>query len=325
MRSGHRNADPRRTRGVDLLERQHGRQVGIGIVVAEHRANLPGGGLQIPAGGTEVVGRRCCRVIDVGRVDHTVAIAVDAPVGPRRRNELHRADGAVVDLVAVQPPAVGITDQRRADSVQRYADDSRRGRAVGVQLRIGEPAMVRLDAPDRGKQRPGQPARGVARHGLGRSSAVSLERDGRDAVGGQAGHRRTSWQRCGARRWIYAGRRRTERCNPRHTGGRCAGADRDWTRGPSGRRCPARRGGGTERARRRRGRRCADPVRRDTGSGKADDARRDNGRGNGSPLHTPRKARHVQPHSGVRRPVPRRSIWWCHAPCSSYAYWSPRR
>jgi hypothetical protein len=155
------------------------------VVVRQYRGGLTALGSKIATCRAQVVrGRRRC-VEDVERVPVSVAVAVGRIVRPRGRDELHRSDRAVIDQIAVEPAAVGVADERRADPVQRYPDDTRNRYAVAVQGRSGESAMVGFDAADRREQRPRQTARRVRPPRPDCCSPVRPESDGRDSIGGQ--------------------------------------------------------------------------------------------------------------------------------------------
>ena len=119
-RAGHRAAragaggdghDHAGTRRVDMLDRHHQGDVGIGVVVAANRLQLAGVRAEVDAGRAEVVGRGGRRVEDVEGVGHAVAVGVHAPARPGGRDELHGPDGVVVDGVAVEHAMVGVGDQ----------------------------------------------------------------------------------------------------------------------------------------------------------------------------------------------------------------------
>src|SRR5207344_1146810 len=101
------------------------RHVVGGVVVAVDRTLLAGPGREVLVAGAEVDGRGEAGVVDVLRVALAVAVAVHADDRPGRGDELHRADGAVVGLVAVVLPGVGVADDRGAvGPVQRDAVDA---------------------------------------------------------------------------------------------------------------------------------------------------------------------------------------------------------
>lgn len=128
-------------------------------------------------------------VVDVERVGHAVTVAVRGPRGPRRRDELHRADSVVVDVVAVEAAVVGVEDPGGAVTVQRRADDRKAGQPVGQQLSATELAVVGLHAADGGEQRPVQIAAGVGEiSGVG-GPAVCGQRHSRDTVRTGTAHR----------------------------------------------------------------------------------------------------------------------------------------
>src|SRR5690606_32219166 len=76
-------------------------QVLRGAVVAQHGLVEVGGDGQIAVVGAEVAAGGERRVVDVVGVLAAVAVGVLTPGGPGRGDELHRADRAVVDRVAV--------------------------------------------------------------------------------------------------------------------------------------------------------------------------------------------------------------------------------
>ena len=96
------------------------------------------------------------------RVGDAVTVAVAAGHRPRRRDELHRADGAVEDGVAVEGPAVGVGDAGgAARAVERDADDARAGDAARVEDVATEACVVALDPTDGAEQGPVDAAPGL--------------------------------------------------------------------------------------------------------------------------------------------------------------------
>jgi hypothetical protein len=73
----------------------------------------------------QVVRCRDGGIVDVLRVLDPVTVAVDMPVRPRLRNQLHRPDRAVELGVAVELTPVAVGDERRLRTVERDADDGR--------------------------------------------------------------------------------------------------------------------------------------------------------------------------------------------------------
>jgi hypothetical protein len=69
-----------------------------------------------------------------------------------------------MDPVSVERAFVGVADDGDVrTAVERKATDALRPVAVLLQLGAAKPAVVRLDSPDRSKQRPAQSTRRVAR------------------------------------------------------------------------------------------------------------------------------------------------------------------
>lgn len=180
---------PRHAAGVILFQRQDGGEVHGRLVVRQDRAGLTRQRPQIAAGSTQVARRSDRRVEDVERIDTTVAVAVPAPGGPGRRDELHRSHGAVVHRVAVEPPAVGVADQCRSVSVESNADGLASGRAVGEQQCPSETAVIGLHPSDGGEQRPRDAAGRVGGRDVLRSAAVRAGGHDRKAAEGQQGDR----------------------------------------------------------------------------------------------------------------------------------------
>ena len=171
---------------VSLFHRQHQRDVLLGGVVAEDRRAHRGLAQHRAAARAEVRRRRECRVVDVVRRPHAVTVAIARGVCPRRRDELHRADGAVPHRVLVEAPVVGVADRRdRAHPVQRHPDDARVRDPVLAEHRTAVPTVVGLDPADTGQQRPRKLAGRVdPGHRLGRTH-VGAAGGGRQAVVGE--------------------------------------------------------------------------------------------------------------------------------------------
>ncbi len=89
---------------------EHEVDVGLGVVVAEDRGALSGGGGEVVVAGAEVDGGGERGVVDVLRVALAVAVGVDPDHGPRGGDELHGSDGVVVDGVVVELAGVGVAD-----------------------------------------------------------------------------------------------------------------------------------------------------------------------------------------------------------------------
>jgi hypothetical protein len=92
---------------------------------------------------------------NVLRVLDSVTVGVDAYRRPRAGKELHRAHGAVIYGVPVQPSMVRVEDHGGAvRTVQLQTDDPRLVHAGGVQLAAAEAPMIALDPSDGSQQRP---------------------------------------------------------------------------------------------------------------------------------------------------------------------------
>ena len=86
-----------------------------------------------------------------------VAVAVASGGAPRRGDELHRADRAVPDGVAVEPAVVGVADRRdRTLAVERDADDRGTGHPVVAEHRAAVATVVGLHPADARQQGPRQ-------------------------------------------------------------------------------------------------------------------------------------------------------------------------
>ncbi len=171
--------------GVGVFEAEHLVEIRGRVVVAEHRSGLTGRRAQVATCDAQVVRGGQRGVEDVERVLDPVPVAVGAVDQPRRRDELHRTDRAVVHRITVDRAVVGVADDLGAVAVERDTDDGLRRGAVGSQDGAAVSAVVGFDAADPGEQRPRDVAVGVRGVRRVRGVLVGLQRRDRDAVAGQ--------------------------------------------------------------------------------------------------------------------------------------------
>ena len=167
------------------------------MVVAIDGGALTRHGREVVLAGAEVDRRAERRVVDVLHVAPAVGITVDRHHRPRGREELHGTDGAVVATVVVEPPGVGVPDQGRAvPAVQPGSEDRGVVHALGVEAAATEPAVVGLDPPDGGQERPVEPAGMVGGVDHDRGALVGHQCDRRDLLDvDQRGRRRPARDR----------------------------------------------------------------------------------------------------------------------------------
>jgi hypothetical protein len=142
--------------------------------------------VQVAAGGTEVVSRGCCGVVDVEGIGQLVAAGVHAVARPGGRDELQRTDRAVIAGVPVESTVVGVADDLSAIAIELDADDAWGGQAAGQQHRAREAPMIGFDPADRGHEGPADPATGRERGLSTFGVTVGRQRDARDAIDGHA-------------------------------------------------------------------------------------------------------------------------------------------
>ncbi len=155
------------------------------MVVGQHGALGTVRGVEVAAGGAEVVGSSERGVEDVLGIECGVAVAVAAPGRPGRGDELHRTDGAVPAGVAVVAAMVGVGDRGVAvRPVEHRSEDGGPGLTVRPQRAAAVTPVVGLDAPDPRNQGPGNVA---GRGGAVRRRGCLLVGGGGD--GRNVGHR----------------------------------------------------------------------------------------------------------------------------------------
>ena len=173
---------------VGLHDRDDQVDVVVGVVVAVDAGALALVGGQVVVTGAEVDGRGERRVVDVLRVALAVVVAVDADDRPGRRDELHRADGAVELGVGVVLTGVGVDDVLGVVlAVERDAVDAGLRHAVVAERVAAEAAVVGLDPADGRDQLPRDLAGLVGGVDDGLGALVGDERGRRDAAGGGGG------------------------------------------------------------------------------------------------------------------------------------------
>ena len=140
---------------VCIGDGSHHGGVGVRSVVAQDRRAQVIRAAQVTLSRAEV--DRGCRsgVSHVLRVLNSVTIGVDTGIAPGAGQELHRANGPVVDGVPVEQAMVGVQDPRGpVRTIKRNADDARPGGSGRVQLVAAEAGVVALDPPDGSQQCP---------------------------------------------------------------------------------------------------------------------------------------------------------------------------
>lgn len=207
-------------------------QIRLRVVVAEDRRVQVARDRQVRSARAQIATGGERRVEDVVRVGPPVAVAVRAPTGPGRRDELHRTDRAVVHRVPVVGAAVGVPDQGEGAAVQARSEDLPHGRTVR-----GHPAasgLPGLHLADRGQQLPPQATAGrLARQpGLGppigqeharRERGAHRPRPRRPLPGPQRRQRRAVRGVAGHARPVCGGRARHGSQGPCLTRPRCLG------------------------------------------------------------------------------------------------------